>query len=733
MAKLTGYIRKSLSRRLAFGIGLVLFIILITSGVVVMIGTSSNYKKLLGNYVDATIDKYTESTSKIILTEYTICTELQSVMERFYEIPAASRRTYMNEILKDVLKNNEGLVDSWCVWEPNALDGMDAKYANTKYHDETGRYIPYWTKVGDKIECTPLTDYVGSFWYENPLKSPTGILIEPNLYEVGGKTIWVCGVAFPIHDKEGRPIGVVGIDMSLDTLSSMLKSAKIFDTGYLSLISDSGLKAVGFNEEDEGNIDADFSSEKTKALFSNAKTTLQPFVCISKERNTNYFRVINPFKINDAKEIWFVGLNIPLKEMNRILLVFRLVIIVIFAFVLILTSLVSYLVIRSFSKEIKLGVDAMKNIAQGDGDLTVRMKVRSEDELGQMYTYFNKTMEKIHGSISEVTEATHNLETQGRSLQDSMNDTAASANQITANIESVNRQIQQQGNEVKLATSSINQINDNVKELIRDIQEQSASVTESSSAIEEMVANIQSVTNVLVKNSDSITKLKEFSENGNDSIQNTVASTIKIKEQSETLLETSNVIQNIAHQTNLLAMNAAIEAAHAGEAGAGFSVVADEIRKLAEDSNTQGKKISSNFKDILETVGDVTNAVMAMQEIFKQIYDFTNKVSEQESLIMHAMQEQSEGGSQVLEAIKQINEITVNVKQGGSSMESESISVNDKMNSLLRLTEEITQSMSEMQAGIESINKSINVVNDLTHQNTMSINSLGDAVGKFKV
>ncbi|MCR5699097.1 MAG: methyl-accepting chemotaxis protein [Treponemataceae bacterium] len=732
-SRFVGYIRKSISRRLALGISMVLFGILLISGVAVMIGTSSNFKKVLNDYIDATVDKYTESTSKIILTEYTICTELQSIMEHYDEIPASSRRSYMDKMLQDVLRKNEGLVDAWCVWEPNALDGLDSRYANTKNHDSTGRYIPYWTKVGDKIECTPLTDYVGSFWYENPLKSPTGILIDPNPYEVGGETIWVCGVAFPILDKKGHPVGVVGIDMSLGTLSTMLKSAKIFDSGYLTLISDSGLKAVGFNEEDEGVIDVDFEAEKTKGLFANAKTSLGSFQFVSKERNINYFKIINPFKVNDAKEVWFVGINVPLKEMNRIMLVFRLVIIIIFGVVLFLASLVSYLVIRTLSKEINLGVDAMKNIAQGDGDLTVRMKIRSEDELGQMYTYFNKTMEKIHGSIKDVSEATHSLETQGRSLQDSMNDTAASANEITANIESVNRQVQQQGNEVRLATTSINQINDNVKNLIRDIQEQSASVTESSSAIEEMVANIQSVTNVLVKNSDSITKLKEFSENGNDSIQHTVESTLKIKEQSETLLETSNVIQNIAHQTNLLAMNAAIEAAHAGEAGAGFSVVADEIRKLAEDSNTQGKKISINFKEILETIGNVTNAVMAMQEIFNRIYDFTNKVAEQETVIMHAMQEQSEGGSQVLEAIKQINEITVNVKHGGDSMETESVSVNDKMNSLLRLTEEITQSMSEMQAGIESINKSINVVNDLTHQNTTSITSLGGAVSKFKV
>ena len=463
------------------------------------LNVSTNFNKLSENYVNEIVVRYTESTTKIILTEYTICTELQNVMERYYEIPASSRRNFMDEVLKDVLKSNEGLVDSWCVWEPNALDGLDSRYANTPYHDETGRYIPYWTKVGDKIECTALTDYVGGFWYENPLKSSTGILIDPNLYEVGGETIWVCGVAFPIHDRNGKPIGVVGIDMALDTLSDMLKTAKIYDNGYLSLISDSGLKAVGFSEEDEGDVDEDYSSGNTKNLFENAKTSLERFEYTKKEHGLTYLKIQQPFKINDAKEVWFLGVNIPKNEMNHLLIVLRCVIIVIFALVLVAASLISYIAIRSLSKQINRGVDAMKNIAQGDGDLTVRMKVHSEDELGQMYTYFNKTIEKIHDSIREVSNASESLSSQGRALQDSMNDTAASANEITANIESVNRQVQQQGNEVRQATESVNQINFNVKDLINDIQEQSASVTESSSAIEEMVANIRSVTSVLEK------------------------------------------------------------------------------------------------------------------------------------------------------------------------------------------------------------------------------------------
>lgn len=728
------FISKSLTRQLTLYVGLALFTLLSLCIAFITRMVNTSFTDISKNYLISTAERYGESTAKILTMEYNIAKTLQASLERYEDIPEAERRTYINNLLKHTLELNPDLVDAYCVWKADALDSFDHLYKNyDETYDETGRLIPYWTYDGSKIECCALTDYEGSFWYEEPMKKNKGILIQPNLYEVGGTMMWVCGVAFPIHNSKGQIMGMLGVDMSLNSLSSILKEAKLYESGYLSLIAHTGLIAVTKNSKDEGQLSKDFSSKETAALFTKSAKDKTPFPINGIEDNKKITKYYKPFTVGDADEVWFLGVNVPTKEVYRSGTKIVANVVIIFHLTLIAVILLSYFIIRRVSKDLHKGELAMKNIAQGDGDLTVRMEVKNSNELGRMYTYFNETMKKLQNSISQVKNVSITMQDQSVDLSDNMNDTAAAANQITANIESVNRQIQLQGQNVMEATESMSSVKSSVENLVSDIQSQSSCVVESSSAIEEMVANIRSVTGILEKNSDTIKALETSSGSGRSSVEGTVLATDKIKQQSETLLEASNIIQNIASQTNLLAMNAAIEAAHAGDSGKGFSVVADEIRKLAEDSNEQGKTITNNLTEVLKSINEVADSTNKLQEIFSEIYGLAQQVAQQELTIMNAMQEQSEGGTQVLEAIKKINDITENVRSGGHTMQDESNAVNEKMEHLARLTDEIMASMEEMALGMENINNSINSVNDLTRKNSSNIEILGTTVDKFKV
>jgi methyl-accepting chemotaxis protein len=248
-----------------------------------------------------------------------------------------------------------------------------------------------------------------------------------------------------------------------------------------------------------------------------------------------------------------------------------------------------------------------------------------------------------------------------------------------------------------------------------------------------MLANIQSVTQTLVKNADNVQELSEASDAGHTGLQEVAADIQEISRESEGLLEINSVMQNIASQTNLLSMNAAIEAAHAGEAGKGFAVVADEIRKLAESSGEQSKTISAVLKKIKGSIDKITLSTDTVLNKFEAIDSGVRTVSDQEENIRNAMEEQGQGSKQILEAVSRLNEITNQVKEGSEEMLSNSREVITTSRNVEAITQEISNGMSEMSTGADQINIAVNRVNEISGTNKNDIDRLIQEVDKFTI
>jgi len=277
------------------------------------------------------------------------------------------------------------------------------------------------------------------------------------------------------------------------------------------------------------------------------------------------------------------------------------------------------------------------------------------------------------------------------------------------------------------------QVTVNLNKLNNHIESQSANITQASSAIEQMIANIQSVTNTLVKNSSNVKTLQEASEVGRSGLQDVAADIQDIVRESEGLLEINSVMQNIASQTNLLSMNAAIEAAHAGDAGKGFAVVADEIRKLAENSEEQSKTIGAVLNKIKGSIDKITSLTQNVLDKFEAIDSSVKTVSEQEESIRNAMEEQGTGSGQILQGLGNVNDITSQVKYSSNEMLEGSQEVIHESNNLEMMTQEITGGMNEMASGAEEINVAINHVKDICNKNRENIELLVQEVSRFKV
>lgn len=241
-----------------------------------------------------------------------------------------------------------------------------------------------------------------------------------------------------------------------------------------------------------------------------------------------------------------------------------------------------------------------------------------------------------------------------------------------------------------VATTSASRLKKNIED-IRGLADSSNSmasaVSQSSSSIEEMVANVQSITITLEKNSGSVKALESASEVGQEGLDSIVKLINEVAVQSEGMIEASSVIQKIASQTNMLAMNAAIEAAHAGQYGQGFAVVADEIRKLAENAGVQASSISNVLKSLKQLIDKTTGSSKEAQRRFGQVLTITEEVRNQEKQIRAAVDEQNIGGKQVIEALTQINQLTGLVKQQSNELLESSSIIQGEIERLVKMSE----------------------------------------------
>jgi methyl-accepting chemotaxis protein len=237
----------------------------------------------------------------------------------------------------------------------------------------------------------------------------------------------------------------------------------------------------------------------------------------------------------------------------------------------------------------------------------------------------------------------------------------------------------------------------------------------------------------LLKNLNNVKTLKEASEIGRNGLQEVAADIQEISRESEGLMEINAVMENIASQTNLLSMNAAIEAAHAGEAGKGFAVVADEIRKLAESSGEQSKTISTVLKKIKDSMDKITKSTGNVLTEFESIDTGVKTVAEQEEVIRQAMEEQGEGSRQLLQGTSNLTNITQKVKDGSNEMLDGSKEVIQESLNLEKATQEITNGIGEMASGANQINTAVQQVNDISHKNREGIDMLIREVSRFKV
>jgi methyl-accepting chemotaxis protein len=539
-------------------------------------------------------------------------------------------------------------------------------------------------------------------------------------------------IARPAYNSTGKLIGVFAGAVKLNEIDKMVSELSMGQEGKAILVGSNGV-LISHIRGMSKYMDLSYSD---KAGFSGLDA-IAVKACAG-ESGEGYYR--------DPKGVltfasyapvqgtpWSAILTIPQKQIEAVGNKMRTIILIISILVGIIVSVACSLMMIAAVKPLKIVQESIHDIASGEADLTQQIVVKSNNEIGALGDGFNAFMEKLRTIIGGVKDSKEILGDVNLGLQQRIGENGQSIEAIIGDLSDIGSQVENQANSVSQTVSAVEEIAQNIQSLENMIETQSSGVVEASAAVEEMIGNISSVNNSVGYMAQSFDALIQNTEAGIQR-QNDVNQRIhNIEEQSKALQTANKTISDIAGQTNLLAMNAAIEAAHAGEAGKGFSVVADEIRKLSETSSAQSKTIREELLKIEGSINDVVSASQASTDMFVEV---SNSITQTQQLVLQikgAMEEQQEGSKQIGDALKLMNDNTSEVRAASHEMAEGNKSILVEIDQLRNTTGVIRDSMDKISSSAGDIKETSNALSEIANSVEAAVGQIGGQIDLFKV
>ena len=529
----------------------------------------------------------------------------------------------------------------------------------------------------------------------------------------------------PIYDPEDFSVlGVLAAMFDLKLFfDKYISPRKVSETGFSYIVDNRGMIVIHpVTEEffkfqgDESHIKRILESQSVTEGFSYSQEGKGTFV--------------SSVKLNTCP--WFVVTSVPLQELSKLAGRVAVIIIIMGIFAVVMLTLIISIMMRRLLILRILSLEKTIKVVS-TGDLSLRVPVQGRDEITSMIEGFNSLLDSLNSSILAIDKKMDSLKGASHTLSANMEQTASAITEIDANLESTNGRIEDQSRNINETSNLVNQISSNITSLNNSIEHHAAGINQSSAAIEEMISTIGNIAGITEKASSEISGLKTASEMGRDKLAEVVGRVEGIARSSENLHEANTLISSIASQTNLLAMNAAIEAAHAGEAGRGFAVVAGEIRKLAELSAGQSKEIQKVIRDIKKSIDSTVTNSEETQSTFKDILQRVTIVERMFLEIRNSMNEQSAGSNQVLTALQEMRENTLSVQQDSQEMEQDSTRISQAVETLSSLGRVIEGAIKEISKGSNEINRAMAEIASLTEKNREDISEVDEQINQFRL
>lgn len=642
---------------------------------------------------------------KALASTDTVASSIKGIKENNADLS----REEVNIMLQQLLDMSPEFVSAWTFWEPNAFDGKDKDYVNKTGHDQTGRFISLWSQnESGEYAVEPIAGYESGEIKEilqGVLDSGKSVIYEPYEYEVDGEIILMTSIVSPVTVNE-KTVGIVGVDVALDVIHQFVNEFTIYDSGFAGVITSTGAiisheneEILGANYFETSAVAEDSSAEKIQHAVKSGETLLTEG--FSNALQTDVYRSFVPITFEGIDNPWSVFLNAPVDEVTKEGKQVQNVIITIGIIITIVLSLMIYYVTRSIVRPIRQVEEQMNYIAHGDLSREA-LQVKTKDETGRLANELNYMQERLQNMIRNISNASNAMASQSEELNQSANEVSTGTEQMTKTMEELAIGSETQANR----SSDIAAMMGSYVTKIEKAHEDGVTIQQAS---QQVLEKTEQGRTLMDNSTNQMIKIDEI-------VHDAVSKVEGLDQHSKNISQLVKVIQDIAEQTNLLALNAAIEAARAGEHGKGFAVVADEVRKLAEESSQSVVNITeiveriqsesslvvdslrSGYKEVEEGTEHIKTTGETFHEISKQVVGMVDNIM-QISVILEDIVANSQEVNSAIEDIAAVSEeaaagieqTTATTEQTNAAMEEVASSSNELANLAEELNEIVQQ------------------------------------------
>lgn len=391
--------------------------------------------------------------------------------------------------------------------------------------------------------------------------------------------------------------------------------------------------------------------------------------------------------------------------------------------ILLIISVVSafFILVRRPLKKIGLN---FQDIAEGDSDLTQTILFKNKDEVGELAFWFNMFVQKLRGIITNVKEVSIKNLSIKENLGTKTQESVSALNEISTNIDNIKEQFRTLDQRISQSIEVLDNTNKRLTDLDKSVNEELSAVENYSASINEMIASLKNVASITKKRLEGISGLNQITASGGAKLDEMISFVEKVHSNIGNIFEMVSIIDGISSQTNLLAMNAAIEAAQAGESGKGFSVVADEIRKLSENYSNSSSAISKMLNSMVSDIKHASDESIQTKKSFGDINDAIHVIPDSFSEISASNDELSVGSNEIDKTMKVLHDITNNLGDSTVNLKTNSKDLNDSMGQVQRISVEVSTGMEEISQGADLISGIVNELYDLAEELDKTSNSI---------